>query len=137
MTQKKYSEFRLPLLAIDNDTDFNEWLVRVMKDLDDNRQIVVSGPVERVEDLSGIKEILCKLARVAKLMVERSPKGSQFFIEGGETASLFCRTMRWTDLQIHHAWKEGVVLLANKDSDIRIAIKPGSYSWPKEILNDN
>jgi len=134
LKQREYSYHHLPVTAIDNESEFNEWLIVIMKDMVDKKQIVVSGPVEHIKDRSKNKKILYRLANVAKSMIETSSSGTLFLIEGGETASTICRNMGWTDLQLRYVWNDGVVLLANKHMDIHIAIKPGSYFWPTELF---
>ncbi len=134
LAQKNYSVFQLPGSAIDNDTSFNEWVMLIMDDLNSQRNIVISGPVELIKDKLQIKEITHKLVIAAKMIIEKCSSNCQLFIEGGETASLFFRVVGWTELKVDYAWNEGVVLLGYKDSDIRVFIKPGSYKWPEKIF---
>ena len=136
LTRKNYSVLHLPLSAIDIQADFDEWISHVKIELGAGRQIVVAGPAKNVEDKLKVKKISTRLIDAAKIFLEKKSDNTQLFIEGGETASLFFRSMGWLDLQIHQTWDAGgIVLLCTHVSDTFVAIKPGSYSWPDSVLN--
>jgi len=136
LTGKNYSVLHLPESAIDNQADYDEWISLVKKELEADRQIVITGPAKKIEDKLKMKEISIRLTKASKIFLEKNPCKTQLFIEGGETASLFFRSMGWLDLQIHQTWDEGgVVLLGTQGSCTHVAIKPGSYRWPDSVLN--
>ncbi|MBE0654478.1 MAG: four-carbon acid sugar kinase family protein [Bacteroidales bacterium] len=135
LARHDYSIFRLPLSALEDNSKFHDWSGHILKEIENQRCIVISGPARRVEDPFKVKLIAEKHISIAKILLEKMPVNSLFLIEGGETSSMFFRAMEWHDFRISDAYETGVVSLSPTGCEIKIIIKPGSYQWPEYVLN--
>ena len=79
------------------------------------------------------RDIELALADCARQIVERDAC-DWVFAEGGATAAAICRAMGWTSLDVEAELASGVVVL-KPDADVRLIIKPGSYAWPKSVVD--
>ena len=60
----------------------------------------------------------------------------ELFIEGGATARAILDGMGWETLNVLGEYGPGVVRLSVQGSEGQVVtLKPGSYPWPKGLLN--
>jgi D-threonate/D-erythronate kinase len=125
-----YAVFRLPVAAIDQPAKFDKWLGEILETLENERPIVISGPIKRLEDPIKINKIGKRLVEVAKLIAQKTLVKNIMLMEGGETASNFFREMGWETLVVCGVYGPGIVALKHHIGEMKVVIKPGSYPWP-------
>lgn len=126
---------RMPLTALTEEPEYNSWIKKINNAVKNGSQIVLTVPEKHIDNRYLLTKLTDRLTDAAIEVAGLAKKGSWLFVEGGETASFFCRKIGWTSFSISHAWPEGAVLLATKNPDIQIVVKPGSYRWPNELLS--
>ena len=80
-------------------------------------------------------KLLDELTDLAALMARQTTVPVHFMVTGGRTASLFCKKMLWSRLEIRHVKEEGVITMQYPGSPHFITLKPGSYPWPVALLS--
>ena len=88
------------------------------------------------QKLSNRKELPRNLAEwLKKSFSQCQNKVSHLLIEGGDTAAAIMDVFSWHSCKVIYEWESGVVTLQpSEDKSQLITIKPGSYTWPKDIL---
>ena len=134
LNSKGYDVFELPGRAIREESYFMEWIGRIRNAIEKGGTLMVTGPLEIMDDPDCARGIVEKLVRATKVVVEHSIPGTHLFMEGGETASAFFRYMGWGELLVRQVHDVGVVTLQPVDGDLEVTVKPGSYAWPDYLL---
>jgi hypothetical protein len=129
-----YDLFELPGKAIREEAYFMEWTGKIRDTIKKGGKLMVKGPSEIMDDPDSARGIIKKLALAAKVVAEHSMPGTHLFMEGGETASAFFRTMGWDELLVRQVHDVGVVTLQAVNDDLPVTVKPGSYAWPEYML---
>ena len=61
----------------------------------------------------------------------------ELLVEGGATASHLVRFLGWKNFKPLSEYSTGVVKLEiDKKPGCRLIVKPGSYPWPEELINN-
>lgn len=134
LRQRNYGCFQLPDSAITDEIAFENWLSEIEHFVLQGRNTVISGPANLIKDKPAVRRITELIVFAAKRIAELSKFGGHFFMEGGETASLFFRTMEWNNIIVLKVHGDGVVTLRPENEDTHLTIKPGSYEWPEELI---
>jgi uncharacterized protein YgbK (DUF1537 family) len=70
--------------------------------------------------------------------VLQSEELDEIIVEGGATASHLVRYLQWKKFSPSWEYSTGVVKLKIKERPgLRLIIKPGSYSWPDKLINND
>jgi uncharacterized protein YgbK (DUF1537 family) len=94
--------------------------------------VVINQENKRISNYHGLLSDV--LARITNELVQKVPI-SDLIIEGGDTASAIIRKLGWTRLIPKIEWGLGVVSLRIRENpNILLTTKPGSYKWPKMLL---
>lgn len=129
-----YTAFALPVPAIRDENVFLKWTEKIRSEVRAGSKVVVTGPSLTVSGLEDVAMITRKLAWAGKVVLENAKPGTHLYLEGGETASAFFREMSWNGLVVKQVHDLGVVTLQPEGREILITVKPGSYPWPKKLL---
>lgn len=136
LTHKGYSVFHLPMAALRQDGDFKQWLTKITEAAERGDSVVISGPIKRLDDAELINKTGERIVDAAILLVANLSHCEFLMIEGGETASGFIRKQNWDKVLISQVYGPGIVELCNNENSVKVIIKPGSYPWPKALLED-
>lgn len=131
-----YTFFALPLQAIRDENVFLKWTEKIRNKVRAGSKVVITGPSLTVDKIDEVAMITRKLAQAGKVIIENAKPGTHFYLEGGETASAFVREMSWNSLVVTETYDLGVVTLHPEGREALITVKPGSYPWPSNSLND-
>jgi uncharacterized protein YgbK (DUF1537 family) len=114
----------------------NRWIDDI-KTCFKNNNTVMSAILHPVNRARGISKILNQLVTEMIRQVLASEDPDELFIEGGATISHLIRTIGWDTFEVAGEYERGIVELKvlNK-TGLRLFVKPGSYTWPDEILNN-
>ncbi len=129
-----YYVYELPVRAIREESFFLEWTRKIRKVMRKEGKLMITGPIAHVNEPQAAGRISGKLARAAKMLAENVSPDTHLYMEGGETASEFFRIMGWDQLVIRKVLDTGVVTLQHEHADLKVTVKPGSYSWPENLL---
>lgn len=129
-----YTAFALPVLAIREENVFLDWTEKIRNEIRAGSKVVITGPSLTVNGIEEVTMISRKLAWAGKMVIENAKPGTHLYLEGGETASAFVREMCWNSLVVKQVHDLGVVTLQPEGREILITVKPGSYPWPKKLL---
>ncbi|MCH4551699.1 four-carbon acid sugar kinase family protein [Aestuariibaculum lutulentum] len=112
---------------------FKSWISLIEKELDSVGKAVlrVSNQVVKFENSSLL--LKQRLSRVVKEVINRT-RVEEIFIEGGATAYNILKTLGWNEFVPLTELSPGVVRLKKKNEEVYITVKPGSYQWPKGLL---
>jgi len=103
--------------------------------LREHARVVLCTGEPLLQDQRAPKQLLNYLSRVA-LRVIRSVQIDRIYIEGGATAAAVLGRLGWQRLTVVREVAPGVVRLRPvAASACLVTIKPGSYTWPDEILS--
>jgi len=133
LRQLNIDTFQLPDEAIENERLFLHWVVKIKKAAASKHNVIIAGPADKKSGtVAGA--ITGRLVAAAEKVAGIAEPGTHFFIEGGETASMFVRKLGWDNIRVLKVYGDGVVSLKGTGADINITIKPGSYEWPESIF---
>lgn len=106
---------------------------RIAMTFKSRRRVVLNLQSEHVT--TRVAALLTKqLVELAAQVMEKSRVGN-IFVEGGATAAALVHGMGWKHLLVERELALGVVRLATHGRNSqRLTIKPGSYTWPAEIV---
>lgn len=108
---------------------------RTAAELGAGGRVVLQIGLPRVPDPGLSAQLPAILASVAAEALRLEPAG-RVYAEGGATAVALARKMGWNRLRVLAELAPGVAVLAPAGvSGIRFTIKPGSYSWPEEVIS--
>jgi len=98
---------------------------------------VVSAVMQPVNRESGFPQALNKFISQMIMHVLESEKPKELIVEGGATASHLVRCLGWKNFTPTREYKTGVVKLKiDQKPGCMLIVKPGSYSWPDDILTN-
>jgi uncharacterized protein YgbK (DUF1537 family) len=102
----------------------------VVSALHTNPRVILAVGLPLISDSVIAKSLVGSLVEVAELVVRRS-RVRELYVDGGATAAQLSRRLGWTRLNVLGELAPGVAtLVAENDAELRLTIKPGSYSWP-------
>jgi len=94
--------------------------------------VAIDRPLQRAPGLP--RRLSDCLTTVAQRVVVRHPLDA-VFVEGGATAIRLINRFRWEQLRVQRELAPGAVCLRpTADAGPQLAMKPGSYAWPTEVL---
>lgn len=80
------------------------------------------------------KRLTVNLSQLAEYVIRRTDI-VHIYAEGGATAAALARRMGWERLSVLRELSPGVIVLAVPgEKSMTLTIKPGSYVWPKEVI---
>jgi uncharacterized protein YgbK (DUF1537 family) len=123
------------ILRDDNTTDelLQQWTNDTITAFDHHLQVIVTiaQPIARNPELA--RKLRRHIAALVDNVLSRIPI-DELFIEGGATASVIVRRLRWKRFCPCAELAPGVVRIhAKEKQNLYLTIKPGSYPWPKKI----
>lgn len=108
---------------------------RTAAELGAGGRVILQIGLPRVPDPELSTRLPSLLANVAAEALTLEPAG-RIYAEGGATAVALARRMGWNRLRVLAELAPGVAVLAPSGAaGIRFTIKPGSYSWPAEVVD--
>lgn len=113
-----------------------EWADTTVRALDTHRRVVLTIDQPLGRDASSLPKTLSShLAELVDHAI-RSQRVDHLLVEGGATAAALVRQLGWRRLRVRRELAPGVVCMqAGDTSDPLLTTKPGSYSWPDEVLS--
>lgn len=125
---------KTPRLRLSGET-LDAVAVKAAKCLREHRQLILCTGEPLIRGRAAAKRLLAHLTAVAAQVLERA--GIQrIYIEGGATAAALLDRLGWHQLSGVSELAPGVVSLRPRNAaHCLVTIKPGSYSWPDEILD--
>jgi hypothetical protein len=110
------------------------WVSDIVKMFEEHRT-VGSSILHPVITSDGFPQMLNQFVSKMIGKVLRSIQINELMIEGGATASHLVRYLGWRKFFVSKEYTTGVVeLKSDKLPDFKMIVKPGSYSWPEELL---
>jgi len=131
---------KLPCVFADTskltDDCLQTWVKDIRTSFDENTTVVsaVAQPVNRE---AGFPQALNIFISQMITKVLESEELDELIVEGGATASHLVRDLGWKNFIPSWEYSTGVVKLKiNQKPGCMLIVKPGSYSWPDEILTN-
>jgi uncharacterized protein YgbK (DUF1537 family) len=117
----------------------DDCLIRWVDDIHssfEDHHTVVSAILQPLNKMPGFSQKLNHFVTKMIKNVLNSTNLDEILIEGGATASNLVRSIGWKEFTVSSEYGSGIVQLINlQKPEFRLYVKPGSYSWPVEILN--
>jgi len=111
------------------------WVDDIHRSFDDHHT-VVGAILQPLNGVPGYSQMLNRFVTKMITNVLNSTNLDEILVEGGATASHLVRSLGWKEFTVSSEHGPGIVQLVNAQKpDFRLYVKPGSYSWPEEILN--
>jgi uncharacterized protein YgbK (DUF1537 family) len=103
--------------------------------LRERRRVILNIGLPLVREPGVARLLAAHLVRLAARVLERAEVG-RVYAEGGETAAVLVRRMGWGRLTVARELALGVVTVAVEGkARLRFTLKPGTYEWPREIVD--
>jgi uncharacterized protein YgbK (DUF1537 family) len=134
LSEKKFKIFHLPGSSIRIEKHFQNWVNNILSKLREGYNIVVATPHEFIRKKTDRIRITKRVVQTACLINNELKTRDLIFIEGGETASSFFRELNWQELTVKSNFDDGVVMLQPENLNMGVVIKPGSYLWPRLVI---
>ncbi|WMI66255.1 four-carbon acid sugar kinase family protein [Aestuariibaculum sp. YM273] len=115
------------------DYRFKSWVNMVEKEFKVAGKAVLRISNQVIEFENSSLLLKQRLSRVVKDFFENIPV-KDLFIEGGATAYDILKALGWNEFVPVTELSSGVVRLKKKNEEVFITVKPGSYQWPKGLL---
>jgi uncharacterized protein YgbK (DUF1537 family) len=107
---------------------------QISEALDSESRVVLEIGWARISDARLARQLPELLSELAATVLVRTRIG-KVYAEGGATAASLVRRMGWKRLKVVRELAPGVVTLHTGEASARqLMMKPGSYAWPKEVL---
>jgi uncharacterized protein YgbK (DUF1537 family) len=120
--------------SIQPDQLLGEWAEAAIQALQNHPQVVVAidRPVHQIPDLPQLLAGHLS-AVVAYILAEHEVH--HLFVEGGATAAALVQRLNWQQLRVKQELRPGVVCMQIEGrSRPLLTMKPGSYTWPNEVV---
>jgi uncharacterized protein YgbK (DUF1537 family) len=111
-----------------------EWAKAAIQALQNHPQVVVAidRPLHQISDLPQL--LTGHLSTVVECILADYPV-NHLFVEGGATAAALVQRLNWKQLRVKQELSPGVVSMQIEGrSRPLLTMKPGSYSWPTEVV---
>jgi uncharacterized protein YgbK (DUF1537 family) len=136
LRKQGYQIFQLPYEAITEYKVLEKWEKQIFKSIQSNYKLAIATPELKVEGSDASKLITSLLTQIIYDLYSSLPYRAHFYIEGGETAASFCKHLGFMNLEVVGFLSDGIVTLKDVKSEQLMTIKPGSYIWPFQLMNN-
>lgn len=117
-----------------NDAELDRWKEEIIGMLTEFNEVMIAIGQPVIRD-NGTAVLLKR--KISRLVQKVNEEGiiTEFFIEGGATASEIMELLEFSSLIPVYQYNQGVIRLKIKNQEnVSIVLKPGSYEWPEEVL---
>lgn len=130
---RRFEELGVPVVRMPADARdaAQVWAAQTMQALARGPRVFMTIDRPITFDAAAARSYTETLADAVSLVLAKA-QVSMLMIEGGETAAAVCHKSGWRSLEVLHERAPGVVEL--RAGGQRFVIKPGSYQWPKRIV---
>jgi len=127
--------FHLQEEVLQNEYLYTKWEDQISTAVQEGLEVIIARPENSIFDQNAIEGIPSIISKASKRLLQYCSPNDEVFIEGGETASTFIRSLGNCNLVIEEVIADGIVKLKLPGSGICFTVKPGSYIWPDIIFN--
>ncbi|MCF8381331.1 MAG: four-carbon acid sugar kinase family protein [Bacteroidales bacterium] len=135
LINKNFKVHALPEKAILEYQSLENWEKQILRDRQKVKKLAITGPQKKLNNPEMLNGIVNIITLTAIKFLKDLPGNWNLFIEGGETASAYCRNMQWRDAVVSEVIGDGIITLGNRELSQSVTIKPGSYTWPVHLAD--
>lgn len=117
-----------------DETALEKWVNHIMRLFENNKCVLVAISGATAYESGSAMQLRKHMALLVLKILQRT-RLSELYIEGGATASSIISLLNWKSFTPSHEYSSGVVRMrVAEQPSLTVTVKPGSYTWPEEIV---